>query len=88
MLGLTNSKVPFINGDFITLNNSLFIHKSHDHLLLLLVYDDMLVIGSNSSLIQSIIHDLNFEFALKTLGFVSCFLGFEAHSSSAGLHLN
>ena len=47
--------------------------------------DDILIIGHNPTLINSFIHDLNFEFALKTLGSINYFLGFEAHHKKVGL---
>ena len=58
-------------------------------MVLLLVYvDDILIIGENSADIQQVISDLNTQFALKTLGSVSYFLGFEAVRDSSGLHLS
>ena len=58
-------------------------------MMLLLVYvDDILIIGENSADIQQVISDLNTQFALKTLGSVSYFLGFEAVRDSSGLHLS
>ncbi|KAL5787032.1 hypothetical protein ACOSP7_003981 [Xanthoceras sorbifolium] len=43
--------------------------------------------GSSVSLIQSTISTLQSKFALRTLGSISYFLGFEATRSAAGLHL-
>ncbi|KAL5764857.1 hypothetical protein ACOSQ2_017451 [Xanthoceras sorbifolium] len=67
---------------------SLFHKTVGSHLLLLLVYvDDILITGSNSALIHKLISDLNSTFALKTLGSVNYFLGFEALRNSSGLLL-
>ena len=58
-------------------------------LLLLLVYvDDILIIGECSDDVQHLIQDLHHQFALKTLGSISYFLGFEVHRTSSGLHLS
>ncbi|RVW52182.1 Retrovirus-related Pol polyprotein from transposon RE1 [Vitis vinifera] len=71
-----------------TLDTSLFIYKHNDNFLLLLVYvDDLLITGNNAPLIQTLIQDLHNRFALKDLGLVKDFLGFEALRITTGLHL-
>ena len=58
-------------------------------MLLLLVYvDDILIIGESQDDMQQIIKDLQIQFALKTLGSVNYFLGFEVIQTSSGLHLS
>ena len=55
---------------------------------MLLVYvDDLLITGNNAPLIQTLIQDLHNRFALKDLGLVKDFLGFEALRITTGLHL-
>ncbi|KAL6324112.1 hypothetical protein AAG906_006383 [Vitis piasezkii] len=71
-----------------TSDTSLFIYKHNDNFLLLLVYvDDLLITGNNAPLIQTLIQDLHNRFALKDLGLVKDFLGFEALRTTTGLHL-
>ena len=58
-------------------------------MLLLLVYiDDILITGESFADVQQVIKDLNIQFALKTLGSVNYFLGFEVTHTSSGLHLS
>ena len=58
-------------------------------MLLLLVYvGDILITGENSEDVHQIIKDLNKQFAVKTLGPVNYFLGFEVKYSPTGLHLS
>ena len=58
-------------------------------MLLLLVYvDDILITGECEDDVQQVIKDVQAQFALKNLGPVKYFLGFEVRRSSAGLHLN
>jgi len=49
--------------------------------------DGILIIGSDTSALKACIQDLNTHFALKTLGSVSYFLGFEAHHNTNVLYL-
>ncbi|KAK1568674.1 hypothetical protein Q3G72_027410 [Acer saccharum] len=77
-----------LSANLIKPYSSLFILKSGNDILYLLVYmDDILIFGNNSTLIQHIIAKLNNKFALKTLGSVSYFLGFEAYMDSTSLFL-
>ena len=58
-------------------------------MILLLAYvDDIMIIRESQADIQKVIKDLHAKFALKTLGSVNYFLGFELTHSSNGLHLN
>lgn len=62
------------------LNTSLFVKNTKYDIIYLLVYiDDILVIGSCSTLVQQSLNFLEGTFALKLLGLVSCFINFEAH---------
>ena len=71
-----------------TSDTYLFIYKHNGNFLLLLVYvDDLLITGNNAPLIQTLIQDLHNRFALKDLGLVKDFLGFEALHTTTGLHL-
>ena len=55
-------------------------------MLLVLIYvDEKLFIGADQ--FDQLISDLNKSFALKTLGSISCFLGFEAYIDNTGLYL-
>lgn len=68
---------------------SLFYEKIHSITIFLLAYvDDILIAGNDSSLIQSIISDLDKSFSLKSLGPVQYFLWFEVVRTTSSLHLN
>lgn len=76
--GFTNSKT----------DTSLFFSCKQGKLLLILVYvDDILITGDDSAMIHQLIKDLHFQFALKTLGPVSYFLGLEVFRDATGLYL-
>ena len=69
-------------------NVSLFIKKTADYVMFVLVYvDDILIIGSNSTTLKSCICDLDTHFALKTLGLVNYFIGFEAFRDNSYIYL-
>ncbi|GAB2272659.1 hypothetical protein Dimus_038986 [Dionaea muscipula] len=69
-------------------DTSLFIFQSSSTLIYLLVYvDDILITGSSTASITSFIQALASRFSLKDLGQLSYFLGVEATSTAAGLHL-
>ncbi|KAL5831968.1 hypothetical protein ACOSQ4_017322 [Xanthoceras sorbifolium] len=75
----------FTNSQF---DVSLFYRSAGSKVILLLVYvDDILITGNDLILIQQVIKDLNSCFALKTLGSVNYFLGFEAYRNDDGLFL-
>ena len=67
---------------------SFFIKRSGTDVIFLLVYvDDILITGSNESHIKTTISALNSKFALKDLGAVNYFLGFEAYRDASGIYL-
>ncbi|KAM6578484.1 hypothetical protein CsatB_030321 [Cannabis sativa] len=67
---------------------SLFYRHTSAHSTFLLVYvDDILVTGSSSSALSSLIQQLHQMFALKDLGLVNYFLGIEVAHTTEGLHL-
>ena len=67
---------------------SLFLYNSIGKVVYLLVYvDDILVTGNDSQFISKLIQMLNGKFALKDLGSLSYFLGFEAKRSTYGILL-
>jgi hypothetical protein len=69
-------------------DTSLFILKvNHDICYLLVYVDDILLTGSNSSLLQSLITLLSSEFKLRDLGSAHYFLGIEVTPTSMGLML-
>ncbi|RVW12701.1 Retrovirus-related Pol polyprotein from transposon RE1 [Vitis vinifera] len=68
---------------------SLFVyHKGHIHLFILIYVDDILVTGTDPSLIQSLIQKLQTEFKMKDLGPLGYFLGIQASRDSFGLRLD
>jgi len=71
-------------------NHSLFTKYTNDITIFILKYvDDIIIIGSSSAAIASVISSLNKFFALKDLGSLYYFLGIEARwTSNSGLHLS
>lgn len=70
-------------------DTSLFILRSGKDLLYLLVYvDDIIITGSNSGQITSLIHTLHETFSIKDLGTLHYFLGIETKPHPSGLHLS
>ena len=65
-----------------------YTHKDGRMLLILVYVDDILITEESFADVQQVIKDLNLQFALKTLGSVNYFLGFEVTSTSSGLHLS
>lgn len=60
-------------------DSSLFVlHKDKDLVYILVYVDDILITGSNSDLITTLIAQLRTAFALKDLGPLHYFLGIEA----------
>ncbi|CAL8170379.1 unnamed protein product [Prunus armeniaca] len=68
---------------------SLFIqHSSLGTVVLLLYVDDIILTGSNSSLITSVVGALTQEFDMKDLGQLTYFLGLQISYQSAGLFVS
>jgi hypothetical protein len=69
-------------------DSSLFILKSGCTYTFMLIYvDDIIVTGSNTTLIHSLITKLQHEFPLKDLGPLHYFLGVEVSRTASSLHL-
>jgi hypothetical protein len=67
---------------------SLFIYHHGTVKLFMLIYvDDILLTGTNSTAISSLISHLLTEFHLKDLGSLGFLLGIQATYTSSGLHL-
>jgi hypothetical protein len=64
------------------------LSKGDDLIYLLLYVDDIVMTGSNSTLLHSFIGKLTHEFSTKDLGSLNYFLGLEAHRTSTGLFLS
>uniref|UniRef100_A0A803R1P3 Reverse transcriptase Ty1/copia-type domain-containing protein n=1 Tax=Cannabis sativa TaxID=3483 RepID=A0A803R1P3_CANSA len=76
--GFSNSKA----------DSSLFFSNTNGKLLLILVYvDDILITGHDQHQVQHVISTLQSKFALKILGPVSYFLGFEVIRDGSHLYL-
>ena len=71
------------------IDTSLFVFNWQDDLIYLLHYvDDSILTGNNSALIDRFISQLHSDFAVKDLGPLTYFLGFEASSIPDGLFLS
>lgn len=71
------------------MDTSLFPYNSCGKIIYVLAYlDDILLVGNDMTLIDSLTKHLNDKFALKVLGSLHYFLGFEIVRSKSGLHLN
>ncbi|KAH9698429.1 hypothetical protein KPL71_024008 [Citrus sinensis] len=84
-------KASLIQWGFVTSKSdtSLFIHHVAGEIIVALIYvDDILITGSNSLLVEKVIHQLGTEFALKDLGEFNYFLGLEVTPIVDGLHLS
>lgn len=69
-------------------DTSLFIFELCQVIVYILVYiDDILLTSNDNSVINSFIYRLYSQFALKDLGPLHFFLGFEVIQTSNGLHL-
>lgn len=71
-------------------DQSLFIKITSEYKLYLLVYvDDILLTGTNKTIIESLIRVLHQQFRLKDLGNLNHFLGIQiSHLSTGGFHLS
>jgi len=66
----------------------LFVYSSaHEIIYLLLYVDDIIITGSNMSLIDTFIRKLRHEFSMKDLGTLNYFLGLEVTHSATGIFL-
>lgn len=69
-------------------DTSLFIFSTGSMKLFILIYvDDIIVIGTHSHLLTTLINRLQQEFPVKDLGPLSYFLGIQVTRTTAGLHL-
>lgn len=67
---------------------SLFVkHAGSDFTYVLIYVDDIIVTGTNTSYISSLLHQLQSKFALKYLGDLHYFLGIEVVKDDSGLFL-
>ncbi|XP_047259138.1 uncharacterized mitochondrial protein AtMg00810-like [Capsicum annuum] len=70
-------------------DSSLFLRKTSTGCVLLLVYvDDIIITGTDSSLITSLRYQLKDSFHMEDLGTLTYFLGLEVHRDSSGVFLN
>jgi hypothetical protein len=68
---------------------SLFVqHSSHGTMILLFYVDDILLTGSHSYFLTSVIDALTQEFDMKDLGTLTYFLGLQVSYSSSGLFVS
>ena len=77
--------------DFITsrTNSSLFVYsRGNVHLYFLVYVDDLIIIGSDPSLVDTIIRQLDSKFSTKDLGVRSYFYGVEVLATSTSLLLS
>ncbi|XP_016652008.1 PREDICTED: uncharacterized mitochondrial protein AtMg00810-like [Prunus mume] len=83
------SFLPSLGFQASNADSSLFIqHSSLGTVVLLLYVDDIILTGSNSSLITSVIGALTQEFDMKDLGQLTYFLGLQISYQSAGLFVS
>ncbi|GJS34280.1 retrovirus-related pol polyprotein from transposon RE1 [Tanacetum coccineum] len=69
-------------------NTSLFIFERDSCIMYFLIYvDDIILTGNQEHVITSFIHRLHEEFAIKDLGDLNYFLGFEGAYTDSGLFL-
>ena len=72
-----------------TADPSLFVYSTDPELIYLLLYvDDIIITGSNESLINTLIHKLSREFSMKDLGPLHYFLGLEVTYSATSIFLS
>jgi hypothetical protein len=64
------------------------LHCGSTHIFVLIYVDDIIVTGTDVSVIKSLIQGLQQEFKLKDLGNLSYFLGIHVLRNKSGLHLN
>jgi hypothetical protein len=64
------------------------LHRGSVRIYILIYVDDIIVTGTNSSIIESLIHSLQLEFKIKNLGCLSYFLSIHVLRDKSSLHLN
>ena len=70
-------------------DSSLFLCKTATGIVILLVYvDDIVITGTDSTLITRLQQRLQASFHMKDLGPLTYFLGLEVHTDSTGIFLN
>ena len=70
-------------------DSSLFLCKTATGIVILLVYvDDIVITGTDSTLITHLQQHLQASFHMKDLGPLTYFLGLEVHTDSTGIFLN
>ena len=70
-------------------DSSLFLRKTTTGCVILLVYvENIIITGTDSSLITSLQQQLKDSFHMKNLGTLTYFLGLEVHRDSSGVFLN
>lgn len=69
-------------------DGSLFILRSGEQLMFVLVYvDDIIVTGNDSQAVDQFVSQLNARFSLKDLGKLNYFLGIEVQYTAEGVYL-
>lgn len=72
-----------------TSDPSLFTYNLHDRFMVLLLYvDDILLTGSEESLLEELVKSLSNRFSMKDMGRPSYFLGIEMETHSEGQYLH
>jgi len=70
-------------------DSSFFIIRGRDYCLFILIYvDDIILTGSSAAAIESLLVQLQLEFAIKDLGSLHYFLGVEVILVSSGIILS
>jgi hypothetical protein len=70
-------------------DSSLFLCKTTKGIVLVLVYvDDIIIIGTDTTLIFQLQERLQSSFHMKDLGLLHYFLGLEVHSTTTGIFLH
>jgi len=79
-------RLSFVQSQY---DSSLFLCKTPTGLVILLVYvDDIVITGTDSTLIGQLKQNLQASFHMKDLGSLKYFLGLEVHTDSSGIFLN
>ncbi|XP_049391406.1 uncharacterized mitochondrial protein AtMg00810-like [Solanum stenotomum] len=69
-------------------DSSLFLRKTSTGCVLLVYVDDIIITGTDSSLITCLQQQLKDSFHMKDLGTLTYFLGLEVHNVASGVFLN